>query len=62
MLMMHRLKKLILLQRALISDMSLDEKFKKITDSVVKIFNADFGRIWISSPGTAIRYTLYTHR
>src|SRR3989338_654715 len=49
--MIHRLQKLNLLQRALISDMSLDEKFKDITDSVVEIFNADFCRIWIKGPG-----------
>ena len=49
--MIHRLQKLNLLQRALISDKSLDEKFKDITDSVVEIFNADFCRIWVSRPG-----------
>ncbi len=46
-----RQEKLNLLQQTLLSPGKLDIKLKKITDSVVEIFGADFCRIWITSPG-----------
>jgi len=39
------------LQQILLSSGKLELKLKKITDSVVDIFGADFCRIWITSPG-----------
>src|SRR3989338_8233529 len=51
MLKTQRLQKLNRLQQALLGYGGLDEKFKKITDNVVAIFNADFCRIWIKGHG-----------
>jgi|GEM_PF-1802477 len=39
------------LQIALLDAGTLEEKLKRITDSVVDIFNADFSRIWLMRPG-----------
>ncbi len=46
-----RQEQLNLLQQTLLSPGKLEQKLKKITDSVVDIFGADFCRIWITSPG-----------
>jgi len=46
-----RQKQLNLLQQTLLSPGKLEQKLKKITDSVVDIFGADFCRIWITSSG-----------
>lgn len=46
-----RLQKLSLLKEALLKPESLSHKSKLITDAVVDIFDADFARIWITSPG-----------
>jgi signal transduction histidine kinase/CheY-like chemotaxis protein len=46
-----RQEQLNLLQQALLSPGKLEQKLKKITDSVVDIFGADFCRIWISGSG-----------
>ena len=46
-----RLEQLNLLQQSLLSPGKLERKLKKITDDVVDIFEADFCRIWITSPG-----------
>ena len=45
------LEKLNNLQRSLFETDPLEEKLKKITSGVVKIFKADFSRIWIRKPG-----------
>lgn len=47
----ERIHKLNSLQTALFETGTPDEKFKKITDSVVDIFGADFCRIWLIAPG-----------
>jgi len=39
------------LQINLLDAGTLEEKLKRITDSVVDIFNADFSRIWLMRPG-----------
>lgn len=46
-----RLQKLNQLQQSLLGTGSLEEKLKKVTESVVETFDADFCRIWISKPG-----------
>ena len=46
-----RQEQLNLLQQTLLSPDKLEQKLKKITDSVVDIFGADFCRIWITCPG-----------
>ncbi len=46
-----RQEQLNLLQQTLLSPGKLEQKLKKITDSVVDIFGADFCRIWVTSPG-----------
>ena len=46
-----RQEQLDLLQQTLLSPGKLELKLKKITDSIVEIFGADFCRIWITSPG-----------
>ena len=46
-----RLEQLNLLQQTLLSPGKLEQKLKKITDSVVDIFGADFCRIWVTCPG-----------
>ena len=40
-----------LLQQSLLESAAFDKKLKSITDSIVSIFDADFCRIWIISPG-----------
>jgi len=40
-----------LLQQVLLAPVALENKLKDITDSVVRIFNADFCRIWVIQPG-----------
>ena len=39
------------LQIALLDSGTLEEKLKKITDSIIDIFDADFSRIWLTRPG-----------
>ena len=39
------------LKEDLLAHGSLDEKVKRITDGLVKIFGADFARIWVTKPG-----------
>ncbi|MGB5100736.1 MAG: PAS domain S-box protein, partial [Methanothrix sp.] len=46
-----RQEKLNLLRQTLLSPGKLEQKLKKITDSVVDIFGADFCRIWITGSG-----------
>jgi len=46
-----RQKQLNLLQQTLLRPDKLEQKLKKITDSVLDIFGADFCRIWITGPG-----------
>jgi signal transduction histidine kinase/CheY-like chemotaxis protein len=46
-----RLEQLNLLQQTLLSPGKLEQKLKRITDSVVDIFGVDFCRIWITGPG-----------
>jgi PAS domain S-box-containing protein len=43
----ERIAKLNQLKEELLRPLALDEKLKLITDGVVKIFDADFARIWI---------------
>ena len=40
-----------LLQHTLLAPMPLDRKLKSITDGIVRIFDADFCRIWLIRPG-----------
>ncbi|MFA5147299.1 MAG: ATP-binding protein [Candidatus Omnitrophota bacterium] len=40
-----------LLQRALLAPARIEAKLKTITDSVVRLFSADFCRIWLIRPG-----------
>jgi diguanylate cyclase (GGDEF)-like protein/PAS domain S-box-containing protein len=51
----ERLRKVSEVQAALHDPGTLPEKLKKITDSVVDIFNADFARIWLIRPGDLCR-------
>jgi PAS domain S-box-containing protein len=46
-----RLQELNVLQSRLQSPTSIEEKLKLITDAVVRIFDADFARIWMIKPG-----------
>ncbi|MBF0226056.1 MAG: GAF domain-containing protein [Desulfobacterales bacterium] len=46
-----RLEKLSQLNESLIKSGNLSEKLNRITEGVVKIFDADFCRIWITSQG-----------
>ena len=46
-----RLQELNALQSRLQSPSSIEEKLKLITDAVVRIFDADFARIWMIKPG-----------
>ena len=39
------------LQQSLLAPASLQQKLKSITDGIVRIFNADFCRIWLIRPG-----------
>lgn len=47
----ERIEKLNLLQASLLDTGDLEAKLKRITDSVVDIFDADFCRIWLTGPG-----------
>jgi len=47
----ERINKLNRMQDALLDPGTLEEKLKQITDGVVKIFDADFCRIWLIAPG-----------
>ena len=40
-----------LLQQSLLEPATQEQKFKNITDSIVRIFEADFCRIWLIRPG-----------
>lgn len=40
-----------LLQQSLLATATLEEKFSSITDSIVRLFGADFCRIWLIQPG-----------
>jgi PAS domain S-box-containing protein len=40
-----------LLQQSLLAPAPLDQKLKNITDSIVRLFDADFCRIWLILPG-----------
>ena len=40
-----------LLQQSLLTPAPLDQKLKNITDAVVRLFDADFCRIWLIRPG-----------
>ncbi len=48
---MQRLHLVNSLKEGLLRSAGLNEKLKLITDGVVKIFSADFARIWIVKPG-----------
>ncbi len=48
---LERTEQLNRLNEDLLVSAGLDEKLKLITDTVVKIFKADFARIWIIKPG-----------
>jgi PAS domain S-box-containing protein len=39
------------LQQSLLAPTALEEKLKEITDSIVRLFGADFCRIWLIQPG-----------
>jgi PAS domain S-box-containing protein len=47
----ERLIKLNYIKEDLLMTGGLNEKIKRITDSVVDMFNADFARIWLVKPG-----------
>ncbi len=47
----ERIERLNRLNETLLSSGSLNEKLRLITDGVVKIFKADFARIWMIKPG-----------
>lgn len=49
--MLQRQQGINLLQQSLIASAPLDSKLKSITDSVVRLFGADFCRIWLIRPG-----------
>lgn len=40
-----------ILQQALLAPDALEDKLTKVTDGIVRIFNADFCRIWVIRPG-----------
>jgi signal transduction histidine kinase/HAMP domain-containing protein len=44
-------QKINALQHSLLAPNTLDNKLKTITNSIVRIFNADFCRIWLIGPG-----------
>jgi PAS domain S-box-containing protein len=46
-----RQQSLNLLQQSLLAPATLDAKLKLITDGIVRIFEADFSRIWLIQPG-----------
>jgi len=47
----ERLRELNALGELLMLPNSIEKKFKHVTDSVVRVFGADFARIWIIKPG-----------
>lgn len=47
----ERLRQMSELQAALHDPATLDEKLRQIADAVVRIFGADFARIWLIRPG-----------
>ncbi len=47
----ERISQLSGLKEDLLGHGTLDEKLKRITDGAVKIFDADFCRVWITRPG-----------
>jgi len=49
--MFQRQQGINLLQQSLIALAPLDSKLKQITESIVRIFDADFCRIWLIRPG-----------
>jgi len=48
---LERLAELNRLMETLLGPRELEEKLRHITDKVVEVFDADFCRIWITSPG-----------
>ncbi len=46
-----RIQKMNQLQAELLKPGTMSEKLKKITDGLVRVFGADFGRIWVIQPG-----------
>lgn len=46
----NRIERLNLLKEDLLAPGSIQAKLKRITDSLVDIFDADFARIWVSKP------------
>ncbi len=46
-----RLEGISALQQSLLTPAPLDQKLKSITDAVVRLFDADFCRIWLIRPG-----------
>jgi len=48
---LQRQEGISLLQQSLLTPAPLDQKLKSITDSVVRIFDVDFCRIWLIRPG-----------
>ena len=49
--MLRRQEGVSLLQQSLLVPAPLDRKLKSITDSIVRLFDADFCRIWLIRPG-----------
>jgi len=49
--MLSRLEAINLLHQSLLAPAPLDRKLMSITDSIVRLFNADFCRIWLIRPG-----------
>ncbi|TAN44729.1 MAG: response regulator, partial [Nitrospirae bacterium] len=49
--MLRRREEINLLQQSFLSAATIDQKLKSITDCVVRIFGADFCRIWLIRPG-----------
>ena len=48
---LERLAELNRLQESLLGPGELEEKLKQVTDRVMEVFDADFCRIWVTSPG-----------
>ncbi len=48
---LHQQEGVNLLQQSLLAPAPLDRKLKSITDGIVRIFDADFCRIWLIKPG-----------
>ena len=49
--MILQLEGISLLQRSLIVNAPLSQKLKNITDAIVRLFDADFCRLWLNRPG-----------